>query len=460
MFQRPAAHTTVRTLALLPLIGFIACSDDDDDPTPPLQAASTYSASFDRAQETSATTLGTTIRVTVRNQAPEMGTFQTPVWLGVHDGTFDIYDLGTPASPALERIAEDGNFAPLAADFAASGAGDFDAVILGQTFASAGPIPPGESASILIRLDPSAGPLYLSYASMVIPSNDAFVANGDPMAHQIYDGSGAFQPTSFVVAAAEALDAGTEFNDEVAANTAFFGQSAPNTGTTTTDNIALHPGFLAAGMSGILDDPMFANADFANTVGYEFLEVTVTEVSPIAEPTGVASAALNAAGDTLTYDLTAIGLSGEVTGFHLHEGAAGSSGGVLFDLLGTATINEGGKFQAAGSITVTSTAQVDLLQAGNTYFNVHTTLNAGGEIRGQVLQGEVFGTPVDMAQESPAPILGENVKVIVQNSAPKWVPSKPRFGWVCTTVRSTCTTWAPWRASAWSASQRMATQPT
>lgn len=59
------------------------------------------------------------VRVTVENLSPTGGTLLTPVWVGFHDGTFDLYDRGGVASPALERLAEDGNTAPLSAAFAA-----------------------------------------------------------------------------------------------------------------------------------------------------------------------------------------------------------------------------------------------------------------------------------------------------------------------------------------------------
>ena len=38
------------------------------------------------------------VHVTIENLAPEAGNFLTPVWVGFHDGTFDVYDLGAPAS--------------------------------------------------------------------------------------------------------------------------------------------------------------------------------------------------------------------------------------------------------------------------------------------------------------------------------------------------------------------------
>ena len=36
--------------------------------------------------------IAATLRVTVDNLAPINGNFLTPVWVGFHDGSFDIYD--------------------------------------------------------------------------------------------------------------------------------------------------------------------------------------------------------------------------------------------------------------------------------------------------------------------------------------------------------------------------------
>ena len=69
----------------------------------------------------------------MRNNAPLQGTCQTPVWVGVHDGSFDQYDLGAPISSALEALAEDGNHDPIIADFAAAPGGVFDGVVGGAT---------------------------------------------------------------------------------------------------------------------------------------------------------------------------------------------------------------------------------------------------------------------------------------------------------------------------------------
>src|SRR5262245_32554188 len=99
------------------------------------------------------TAAGVDVRVTIQSLAPPGGTYFTPVWIGFHDGTFDLFDSGSPASAALERVAEDGNNAPLSAAFAASGAGGADATL--QSGGAIPPFGPGQSASVTFSLDPA-----------------------------------------------------------------------------------------------------------------------------------------------------------------------------------------------------------------------------------------------------------------------------------------------------------------
>jgi hypothetical protein len=215
------------------------------------------------------------IRVTVENLAPNQGTFLTPVWVGFHNGTFDLYDSGAPAAPFLERIAEDGSLAPLRTAFAASGAGTVDGAIFGGSIP---PVRPGETASALFTVVPNApSSRYFSYASMIIPSNDAFIANGNPMQFEIFDANGRFLGADFLVTGDRVLDAGTEVNDEIPAHTAFFGQATPNTGTDENGVVHTHPGFNPVGSGGILDSPQFANANF-KAAGYNVARIRVTAV--------------------------------------------------------------------------------------------------------------------------------------------------------------------------------------
>lgn len=218
------------------------------------------------------TASGASIQVTITNLAPANGTFLTPVWVGFHNGTFDIYDSGAAASAALERIAEDGDTSAISAAFTGHGAGTVQATLGGA------PIAPGATVSFIFNLDPlDPTQRYFSYASMVIPSNDAFIGNGNPLFFQLFDGSGNFMAVDRTVTGAMVLDAGTEVNDELPANTAFFGQAAPNTGVAQGGVVGAHPGFLAAAPGNILGSAMFANADFL-LAGYNVARIQVSQV--------------------------------------------------------------------------------------------------------------------------------------------------------------------------------------
>ncbi|HEY9097889.1 MAG TPA: spondin domain-containing protein [Thiobacillus sp.] len=220
------------------------------------------------------------IRVTVENLSPVNGTFLTPFWFGFHDGSFSPVNIGSVAPTYIERIAEDGNFAPLQMAFSASAPTPLtQGVLFGPSIP---PIGPGERSSLVFNIDGNlATSRYFSYASMVIPSNDAFVANDDPLGHMVFDGSGRFLATSFILLGSEVLDAGTEVNDEIPLNTAFFGQASANTGVDENGVIQPHPGFQPAGNGGILGSSQFANADF-KAPGYQLARVTI---SAVPEPT-------------------------------------------------------------------------------------------------------------------------------------------------------------------------------
>ncbi|MCB1583234.1 MAG: spondin domain-containing protein [Xanthomonadales bacterium] len=195
---------------------------------------------FPAALFLTAQTQAVEVTVKVENLSPEGGLYFTPLWVGFHDGSFDIYDLGAAASSGVERFAEDGDFSTLRADFATSGG--LDEVILNPEGFSGAPVfDPGMVSNEIFDLDPNEHQ-YFSYGAMILPSNDAFIANGDPTAHQLFDDQGEFTgPISFVVYGSEVLDAGTEANTETDA--AFLNQSTPDTGQSTNDPVALHPGF-------------------------------------------------------------------------------------------------------------------------------------------------------------------------------------------------------------------------
>lgn len=116
---------------------------------------------------------------------------------------------------------------------------------------------------------------------------------------------------------------------------------------------------------------------------------------------GVATFGLSKTFDQITFDIVADGLSGPITGAHLHNGALGAAGGVAVDLSSSISGN-----RITGTISgaaVTNTLITNIL-TGDIYINVHTAANPGGEIRGQVyrLAREGYALLLDGNQEVPA----------------------------------------------------------
>ena len=203
------------------------------------------------------------LKVSIEN-APQNGTLLTPLWVGFHNGSFDVYDRDSlDLFPGTESLVEDGLTEQISKRFDAVRAGVVQGTILGTEGANVGPIDVGETATLLFEVDPtSSSSRFFSYGAMVIPSNDAFIANGNPTAHPIFDEAGSFIGADFVELGSDVLDGGTEVNDESPVTTAFFGQAAPDTSVDENGVVEIHPGFNPVGSGGILDAPQFANADF------------------------------------------------------------------------------------------------------------------------------------------------------------------------------------------------------
>ena len=160
-------------------------------------------------------------------------------WVAIQDGNFDVYDRGAPAEDFLEQLAEDGGTGGITQAFADSAAVGADG-----TINAGGPLEPGETQFIDLVVDPTVS-RYFSYASMVIPSNDAFISSpGNPLAIEIFDANGNFLGLDRNVDGNDVLDAGTEVNTELDA--AFLNQTAPNTGLEEQGVIRVHEGFLGS----------------------------------------------------------------------------------------------------------------------------------------------------------------------------------------------------------------------
>ncbi|MDQ6886398.1 MAG: CHRD domain-containing protein [Gemmatimonadota bacterium] len=111
--------------------------------------------------------------------------------------------------------------------------------------------------------------------------------------------------------------------------------------------------------------------------------------------TGTASYTLNATGDTVSYTVTVSGLSGPPTGLHIHAPADSvTNAPVRVPLTITNPVITGtiatGKFTVTNIVNPSGVTPINslaellaLMRNGQTYTNVHTALNPGGEIRGQ-----------------------------------------------------------------------------
>ena len=102
------------------------------------------------------------------------------------------------------------------------------------------------------------------------------------------------------------------------------------------------------------------------------------------DPDGTGSAALrlNQGQGRVCFDLTWANIS-SVSGGHIHKAPAGSSGGVVVDLLGGPNASTTG---ASGCVTGVAKALVKDIRNNSSdyYVNVHSSEFPGGAIRGQL----------------------------------------------------------------------------
>ncbi len=181
--------------------------------------------------------------IQIQNIGPAGGVALTPVWVGFHSGNFDIYDSGAVALSFLERLAEDGDTSAITTAFG-SGAGRIQATL---ATAAPGPLLPGQTVSQTFALQDDGSNRFFSYASMVIPSNDFFVANANPNAFDLSTLAIGGAPLTITVGAPGTVnDAGTELDsgaggfNTAAANGLFGlpgGQTGANQGPLDSSNL-------------------------------------------------------------------------------------------------------------------------------------------------------------------------------------------------------------------------------
>ena len=137
-----------------------------------------------------------TFEVTVTNLTE--GQLFTPPVVATHRRQVAIFEVGAPASPGLQSVAENGGVPDLVAEL--TGNTHVDAVEV----AGAGPLAPG--SSVTITMDVSNKGKVLSLASMLICSNDGFAGIDSIKLPR--------RPGQKITAYGDAYDAGTEINTE------------------------------------------------------------------------------------------------------------------------------------------------------------------------------------------------------------------------------------------------------
>lgn len=212
------------------------------------------------------------VTVTIENLNQSEGFFFTPFWIAAHNGGFDSYDGGTLASttPWITPLAEDGITTDITNAFAASAAGvagGVDTTVLAVSGPGDPPVlSPGESVTVDLGVGDPTVNRYFSYASMVIPSNDLFVANGNPFAHELFDAAGNFSgPLEILIFGSDVNDNGTEAND-ASAGAAF----SANGGSGIDENVNIRNFFTLGGDADYLASFLGSGTASGDTINAVF----------------------------------------------------------------------------------------------------------------------------------------------------------------------------------------------
>ena len=133
------------------------------------------------------------------------------------------------------------------------------------------------------------------------------------------------------------------------------------------------------------DSPPNINTDLfaANLIGSSEVPPVVTAA------TGTAQVEHDPLTSTIDVTIMITGIQiGNITGFHIHDGAAGVNGPVIVNLGMAGMVFQdigGGTIQAVGTDIAFPPGSLTDLQTLGLYVNIHTTTNPGGEIRGQLI---------------------------------------------------------------------------
>ncbi|MGL6043950.1 MAG: spondin domain-containing protein [Sandaracinobacteroides sp.] len=150
------------------------------------------------------------VTVKVENLAPQNSISFAPLRFGFHNGSFDSFDNGVAATAPIISVAEGGSGTDWFPAFAAAE----PQAVLGST---AGALLPGASfTTMTFRIDTSVN-RYFTFGSMVIPSNDYFIGNDDPLEYRLFNMAGDLLISEINQTSDEIWDGGSELFDPAAA---------------------------------------------------------------------------------------------------------------------------------------------------------------------------------------------------------------------------------------------------
>jgi len=175
----------------------------------------------------------------------------SPLAVMAHNRNYQLFHVGQPSSVELEHLAEGGSNAELIALM------DSDDNITHATSGN-GLILPGQSDQVTITIDPKQSG-YLSVASMLVNTNDAFVGETGLSLKNLSVGE-SYEMSMNV------WDSGTELNDELAATIpgpAGGGEGFNAARNDTSDAVSFHAGIISQD-DGLTQSALSANHRFLN----------------------------------------------------------------------------------------------------------------------------------------------------------------------------------------------------
>ncbi len=210
------------------------------------------------------------VTVTATNLAPVNSIAFAPLHLGFHRGIFDAFDIGMTAGAGIISVAEGGSGTQWQADFAAADPMATRGTVGGLLLA-------GQSVSQSFMVDVGRNQ-YFSFANMVVPSNDFFLGNDQPLL--LFGSHGELLLSSIVQTTNQIWDAGSELFDPAAAG--FVG----NNGLRSAQNSVVAFNFAElAGFNGLTTGAGYTfNSQL--TAGQGVYRIDFTSVA-VSEPRGV-----------------------------------------------------------------------------------------------------------------------------------------------------------------------------